>query len=61
MGGDEATREQLSQVTFELMSMDRTVKLKLKLKHENLLPSDLLDEEVPLRDQIMDGLPLSVI
>jgi hypothetical protein len=48
MVGDEATREQPSQVTFELISMDRTV--KLKLKHENLLPSDLLDEEVPLRD-----------
>jgi uncharacterized protein YndB with AHSA1/START domain len=43
MVGDEATREQPSLVTFELIPMDRTV--KLTLNHENLLPSDLLDEE----------------
>jgi uncharacterized protein YndB with AHSA1/START domain len=43
MVGDKATCEQPSLVTFELIPMDRTV--KLTLKHENLLPSDLLDEE----------------
>jgi uncharacterized protein YndB with AHSA1/START domain len=40
---NEATRAQPSRVTFELIPMDPTV--KLTLKHENLLPTDLLDEE----------------
>src|SRR4051812_143413 len=43
MVGDEAVRTQPSWVTFELISMERTV--KLTLKHENLFPTDLLDEE----------------
>lgn len=35
-------REQPSRVTFELKLMDSIV--KLTLKHENLLPADLVDE-----------------
>lgn len=41
--GDESSREQPSQVTFELKPMGSTV--KLTLKHENLLPTDLVDED----------------
>ncbi|QED49274.1 SRPBCC family protein [Cytobacillus dafuensis] len=40
---DKTPREHPSQVTFELKPMDSTV--KLTLKHENLLPSDLVDKD----------------
>jgi uncharacterized protein YndB with AHSA1/START domain len=40
---DETSREQPSQVTFELKPMHSTV--KLTLKHENLLPTDLVDKD----------------
>ncbi|CAM3900436.1 SRPBCC domain-containing protein [Cytobacillus oceanisediminis] len=40
---DKAFRKQPSQVTFELTPMDSTV--KLTLKHENLVPADIVDKE----------------
>lgn len=40
---DQADREQPSKVTFELTPMGATV--KLKLKHEDLIPADLVDRE----------------
>ncbi|WP_088041824.1 SRPBCC family protein [Bacillus sp. EAC] len=40
---DTTNREEPSQVTFELISMDSTV--KLTLKHENLEPTDFVDKE----------------
>jgi uncharacterized protein YndB with AHSA1/START domain len=41
--GDKTSREEPSRVTFELKPMDSTV--KLTLKHENLLPADLVDKD----------------
>ena len=41
--GDQQEREQPTQVTFELKPMGDTV--KLTLKHENLLPSDIVERE----------------
>jgi uncharacterized protein YndB with AHSA1/START domain len=41
--GDETNREHPSRVTFELKPMDSTV--KLTLKHEDLMPSDLVDDD----------------
>ncbi|USK34939.1 SRPBCC family protein [Bacillus sp. F19] len=40
---DKALREQPSQVTFELFPLDSTV--KLTLKHENLVPADIVEKE----------------
>jgi uncharacterized protein YndB with AHSA1/START domain/DNA-binding transcriptional ArsR family regulator len=41
--GDKTVREQPSRVTFELKRMGATV--KLTLKHENLLPTDIVDAD----------------
>lgn len=41
---DQASRERPSLVTFELKPMDSTT-VKLTLKHENLVPADLVDQE----------------
>jgi uncharacterized protein YndB with AHSA1/START domain len=43
MVGDETSREQPSRVTFDLKSMDSTV--KLTLRHENLEPADYVDKD----------------
>jgi len=40
---DPIAREQPSRVTFELKPMNSTV--KLTLKHENLLPADIVDKD----------------
>ncbi|MGG0655776.1 SRPBCC family protein [Rummeliibacillus pycnus] len=40
---DQAYREKPSWVTFELKPMESTV--KLTLKHDNLLPGDIVDKE----------------
>ncbi|SFE20291.1 Uncharacterized conserved protein YndB, AHSA1/START domain [Paenibacillus catalpae] len=40
---DKAVREQPSKVTFALTTLDSAV--KLTLKHEDLLPADIVDQE----------------
>lgn len=40
---DKATREEPSQVTFELKKMESAV--KLTLKHEKLIPADIVDKD----------------
>ncbi|OPA80559.1 hypothetical protein BVG16_07500 [Paenibacillus selenitireducens] len=41
---DKASREKPSQVTFELKPMDHST-VKLTLKHENLVPTDIVDKD----------------
>jgi uncharacterized protein YndB with AHSA1/START domain len=41
--GEETSREEPSLVNFELKPMESTV--KLTLKHENLLPADIVDKD----------------